>query len=193
MTIKQISVTIIKKKSDTNQNTVPIVIGGGAGQWENLYTKQQIIDKFNAYEVAVTPSVDFGLISTNNYKLKIEDNMYKLYAMPNDPDPFNYDFSFVRTTENEDVKTMAIAIYYQFPNLYLDQISSTHKVNYTLQMTCDLAMKENRGLTLKIDTYLTNQYKECISSLWRYGIENNVSDDTSTPQQRLITKLFNKL
>lgn len=193
MTIKQISVTIIKNKSDTNQNTLPVVIGGSIGQWNNLYTKQQIIDKFNRYQVAVTPSVDFGLISTKNYKLKIEDNVYQLYAVPNDPDPFNYDFSFVRTSENEDVKIMAIAIYYPTPNLYLDQISSSHNVNYTLQMTCDLAMKENKGITSKVDNYLIIQYKECISSLWRYGIENNVSDDTSTPQQRLITKLFNKL
>lgn len=195
MTIKQVAITVIKKKSDPDQTTIPVIISGGTGQWDNIRSKQQVVDKFNAYEVSVTPSVDFGLISTYNYKLRIVNNTYKLFAVPDSANTYHFDFSFIRMSENNDIKTMTIGIYYLAPNIYLDQITGTNNVNYTLQQDCNLAMKENRGVSLKIDRYLNGNDGTCISDLWRYGVENNANDELTTPDSRqlLVTKLFNKL
>lgn len=195
MNIKQILITIIKNKQDADQHTLDVIISDVKSLW-TVSNKQQITTKFNDHDFDVTPYVDFGLISTKNYYLRNVNNKYKLFVPPGDVNPFDVDFSILRLSENGDNKTMLIGIYYLSPNVYLDQIGiGTHKVNYTLQHTCKLAMKENRDIILKIDRYLYEEFQECISSLWRRGVVINANDQlpTPSPQERLITKLFNKL
>ena len=193
MIIKHIFINATNRKSDIDPNTIKVRCSTW-GQWNNLLTKQHVADKFNEYGVEVAPHVEFGLVSVDNYYLEKVNNAHHLIIPLGDTRPLDVDFSLMQIFDNGDERTMHLNIYYSVPNVYLDQVTKPQTVDYTLQMTCDIAMAENRGLTLPIDRYLYQDSQECLSSLWRHGVPHIVNNDVeSTPQQRLITKLFNKL
>lgn len=197
MTIKQIGITIVKKKDDKNPNVLDVIMMGIAKSWFGDFTKQRIAEKFNEHQIQHSETVEIDLLTDKNYILKVEDKKYKLYARPVSQKDYDLDFTLLMGTENADVKVLNLTIYYAAPNNLLDHIGRnlTTRVQYKLQPNCQLAIDENEESIKKIDEYLKSKSDRCLSSIWQEGIKNKATSgqENITPQQILITSLFNKL